>query len=434
MNYIIFGNIKQVFMSISPRLKKIIIAIIFLGLIVFFGYLLWKLFFQAETITPGQQINSSSTVSGLPSAGTGGNTVGNITGSGNLPGGDNPIASGTPIGTPSSEASAPSPTASGGLTAVSALISSQVLDPTVSSDGGIRYYNKDDGHFYKLDDNGKAVKMSDKVFHEADSVTWSPSGDKAIISYPDKSKIMYNFSTDKQVTLPSYWQDFSFSGDSEQIVAKSIGLDVENNWLIVSGSDGSKATALEDIGANADTVYPSWSPNNQIVAMYTKGVDFNRQEIYFVGLNGENFKSTLVEGRGLQTQWSTAGDTLLYSVYNTADEMKPRLWIVDATADSIGENRRSFNLQTWASKCTYATDTEIYCAVPEELQAGAGMFPELADQTKDNLYKIDLATGTQKLIAIPNGAYNISQILVPEDQKTLYFTDKSTQLIYKVEL
>jgi hypothetical protein len=421
-------------MNISPRFKKIIIITIFLALIGFFGYLLWKLFFTSNVIVPGGQTTTTSSVSGLPSAGLGGNNIGDITGSGNLPGGETATSSGTPVGTPNPEASAPSKTATGGITSVSPLIGSQVLNPTVSSDGSVRYYNKDDGLFYKLDDSGNVVKMSDKVFHEADSVTWSPSGDKAIITYPDKSKIMYNFSTEKQVTLPSYWEGFSFSGDSEQIVAKSIGTDVENNWLIVAGSDGTKATALEDIGANAATVYPSWSPNNQIVAMYTKGVDFNRQEIYFVGLNGENFKSTMVEGRGLEYQWSTEGDTLLYSVYNTTDEMKPRLWIVDASADTIGENRRSFNLQTWASKCTYATDTEIYCAVPEELEAGSGMFPELADKTKDNLYKIDLKTGTQKLIAIPDGAYNVSQIVVPEAQNALYFTDKSTQLIYKVDL
>lgn len=421
-------------MNISPRFKKIIIIIIFIGLIAVFGYLLWKLFFQNTATTPGGQITPTSSIAGLPAAGTGGGNIGDLSGTGNLPSGETPISSGTPVGNPNPEASSPSQTATGGLTSVIPVVSSQVLDPTVSSDGSVRYYNRDDGFFYKLDKNGQAVKMSDKVFHQADSVTWSPSGDKAIITYPDKSKIMYDFAAAKQVTIPSYWQDFSFSTNDNQIVAESIGVDVENNWLIVAGSDGSKATAIEDIGANAGTVYPSWSPNNQIIAMYTKGVDFNRQEIYFVGLNGENFKSTLIEGRGLQTKWSTKGNTLLYSVYNTSDEMKPRLWIVDATADTIGDNRRSFNLQTWADKCTYATDTEIYCAVPEELQAGAGMFPELADKTKDNLYKIDLKTGTQKLIAIPDGAYNVSQILVPEDQNALYFTDKTTQMIYKVAL
>jgi len=55
-------------------------------------------------------------------------------------------------------------------------------------------------------------------------------------------------------------------------------------------------------------------------------------------------------------------------------------------------------------------------AVPESLDRGAGLFPEMADKTKDNLYKIDLKTGVKKLIAVPTDAFNISQIMVPTSQ------------------
>jgi hypothetical protein len=171
-----------------------------------------------------------------------------------------------------------------------------------------------------------------------------------------------------------------------------------------------------------------------MVAMYTEGIDANSQNVFFVGLNGENFKSTVIEGRGLQYQWSTNGDKLLYSVYNTNDSSNPRLWIVDSTSDTIGENRKSFSLQTWASKCTFASDTEVYCAVPNSLPEGSGLFPDLADKTEDSLYKIDLTTGTQKLIAIPDGSYNISKVVVSTDQSSLYFTDKFSGSIYKVKL
>jgi len=181
------------------------------------------------------------------------------------------------------------------------------------------------------------------------------------LNYPDGSKIIYNFTTKKQVTLPKHWQNFSFSPGSDQIVAKSMGLDVENRYLITANSDGSQAKALEAIGANDKTVYPAWSPGGQIVAMYTQGVDFDRQEVFFVGQNDENFKSTVVEGRGFQSQWSTAGDHLLYSVYSTTNDLKPLLWLVDAKSDTIGQNRTNLDLQTWANKCTFASDTEVYC-------------------------------------------------------------------------
>jgi hypothetical protein len=414
-------------MNFFARYKKIFLILGFLGLVFLVGYLLWRVFFLAETVLP-TATTTPGIISGLPTAGPGGETTNGTTEPGALPAGTAIPIAGAP------DPNEPNTIAVGGLTKTTAVTQSPTVSPTLSSDGQVQYYNKDDGLFYKIDENGQAVLLSDKVFHNVENVVWAPTKDKAIIEYPDGNKILYNFSTKKQVTLPSYWEDFSFAPASDKIVSKSLGLDAENRWLMVSNDDGSQAKALENIGTNDKTVYPSWSPNNQVAAMYTKGVDFNRQEVFFIGLNGENFKSTVVEGRGFESQWSTTGDRLLYSVYNSADDMKPRLWIVDASGDTISQNRKSFDIETWADKCTFASNTEIYCAVPESLEKYSGLLPELAANTKDNLYKIDLTTGAKKLIAVPDGTYNISQIMVPSGQDTLYFTDNKTSQIYQIKL
>ncbi len=419
-------------MNFFARYKKLLLILAFLLVIFILGYFIWQLFFKTTEIitTPGAVPGISG---GLPQAGLGGNLGDEFTGPGNLPGdqtGETLVGPGA-IGPGITE---PNTIAVGGLTKTTALSKSPALDPTISANGTIQYYDRSDGHFYRVDKNGNLTLLSDKVFHQVNNVVWAPNKNEAILEYPDGSKILYNFNTQKQVTLPAHWQEFSFSPSSDKIVAKSLGLDPENNWLVISNDDSSQAKALEALGNNADTVYPSWSPNNQIVAMYTKGVDFDRQEVFFVGLNDENFKSTIVEGRGFQSQWSTTGDRLLYSVYHTRDDLKPRLWIVDAKGDTISQNRRSFDLQTWANKCTFASNSEIYCAVPESLDRGSGLFPELANKTKDDLYKIDLSTGTKKLIAVPDGAFNVSQIMVPTAQDYLYFTDKTTGLIYTIKL
>lgn len=421
-------------MGILARLKKPLLILLFIGLIIFFGYLLWRFFFQSDSLTlPDRQTATSTSSGGLPIIGPGGEVGGEITGPGGLPTIDGPATS-TPIGQPDPQSTAPTIIAEGGITQTLPIVQSSVLNPELSSNGNVRYYNKEDGRFYTVDENGNIIRLSDKVFHSVENITWAPSADKAILEYPDGSKIMYNFATEKQATLPSHWEDFSFATDNEQITAKSIGLDEDNRWLIVANSDGSKATAIAPVGARANYMYPSWSPNNQIIAMYTKGIDFDKQEVFFVGLNGENFKSAVVEGRGLETQWSPTGNTLLYSVYHSRDEYKPRLWIVNTNGDSIGSGRRNLDINTWAEKCTFASNTEVYCAVPETLEAGAGLVPEAADQTKDDLYKIDLTTGAKTLIAVPNGAYNISEIIVPPSQDNLYFTDKSSEMIYQIKL
>jgi streptogramin lyase len=114
--------------------------------------------------------------------------------------------------------------------------------------------------------------------------------------------------------------------------------------------------------------------------------------------------------------------------------MNPSLWLVDAQGDNSGQNRTNLSLSTWASKCTFASNSEVYCAVPKNLPEGSGLFPELADKTSDLLYKIDTVTGSKKLIAIPENASNISNIMVASDQKVLYFTDQLTGQIYSIQL
>lgn len=420
-------------MNFFSKYKKIFLIFGFIAVTIFLGWLLYKFFFQS-TITLNLEITGTSTSTGsLPLSGEGGSQISTTTtGTGSIPGNEN--APFNPLNSTQPDNTAPSDTALGGLTKVSALTKSPGLGSTLSATGGVQYYNKDDGYFYKIDKNGKEVKMSDRVFHDVSAITWAPSKDKAILEYPDGSKILYNFETKKQVTYPKYWENFSFSPQSDQVIAKSIGLDPGNRFLTIASDDGSKAVNLEEIGLNADKVQASWSPNNQIVATYTKGLDFDRQEVFFVGLNGENFKSTIVEGRGLNYTWSTTGDRLLYSVYNTRSDMKPALWVVDAQGDTINENRHSLEINTWADKCTFASNTEIYCAVPTTLDSGAGLVREIADKASDELYKIDLTTGTKQLIAIPNGSFNVNNLMVNSNQDQLIFSDKNTGLIYKVNL
>lgn len=411
-------------MTFSPRLKKFLQIFIFLIIVVLLGWLIWRFFFRSLSVSePVPSSVNTSGVGNLPGAGEGNVNV-KSDGDTQLPGGG-----GAPTGSEVSDS------ALGGLTKAQALSNDPGLAVTLAGDRtGVQYYNQKDGYFYKLDSSGNPTKLSDQVFHNVSTVTWAPDKTKAIMQYPDGSQILYDFSANKQTSIPKHWQDFSFSPDSSALVSKSLGTDPGNRYLIVSKDDGSQAQAVEEIGTNGKNIYPSWSPNNQVVALWTKGLDFDRQEVFFLGLNKENFKSTIIEGRGFQSQWSPTGNELLYSVYNSGNAMNPRLWIVGASGDNIGQNRTDLSINTWSNKCTFSGETTLYCAVPENLPEGAGLFPELADRTKDDLYQIDLISGQTKLVAVPDGSYNISQVMVSDNQKFLYFTDKQSGKIYKINL
>lgn len=412
-------------MDFLKEYKKIFIAVGFILIVFILGYLLYALFFKpapAPVIT-GEPA-ATSTPGGLPVAkpGTGQTTpVGQPTEG--LPG---------ETGLPASQSSA---IALGGLTETLELSPAPSLAATLALNGAdLQYYNKQDGKFYRLTKDGKASLLSDTAFHEVEKITWSPDKNKAILEYPDQAKIIYDFKNNQQISLPKHWQDFNFSPDGSKIVLKSLADDPANRWLAVVDSTGASAQRIAALGDNADTVYPSWSPNNQTVAMYTEGISYDRQKVYFVGLNNENFKALTIEGRGFMSKWTPRGDRLLYSVYSSSSDLKPELWIANAQGENIGAGRNKLAIQTWADKCVFSAASEIYCAVPESLEEGAGLFPDLAKNTKDNLYKIDAQTGLKKLIAIPDGDFSMSDLIVSDNGYYLYFTDANTGKINKIKL
>lgn len=416
-------------MEFFERYKKIFSVLAFLIVVILLGYLLYVTFFKSSVEGPTEIPEQGTTTAGLPVADIGtGKQTGNIGQPGNIGGipDKNQTANqpGSPV-TPIDEI------ASGGLTKTERLTDTPSFN-IARNGNGVSYYDAGDGKFYTIDPNGKKVPMSDKVFYNVSNVNWSPTRNKAILEYPDKSKIIYDFQKNKQITLPKHWQDFSFSPNSENIVLKSLGNDPDNRWLAVTDGNGGNVKALKQIG-DAATVYPDWSPNQQSIATYTNGEGLDTQKVYFVGLNGENFKAATIEGRDFRSKWAPEGDRLLYSVYSSASNLKPTLWVVDAHGDSIGNNRQKLNIDTWANKCVFSDRETLYCAVPKTLEEGSGMFPQMAQNTPDTIYRVNTSTGFKEQIAIPEGDHTIGQITTSEDGKTLFFNDTSGS-IFKINL
>ncbi len=264
------------------------------------------------------------------------------------------------------------------------------------------YYDPDSGQFYSIDRVGNKEPLTDQIFYNIDTINWSPNKDRAIIEYPDGFKIMYDFDKKKQYTLPRNWQEFSWNKTGGQIAFKSIGEYAENNWLAIAKPDGSQARPIEHLGVNADKVIVSWSPNNQVVAFSSTGEPRGtwEQEMILIGQNQENFRSLIIDGRGFELKWSPRGDKIAYSIYSSNSSYQPRLYLVNAQGDEIGNDKKDLNLATWAHKCTFNQNgNTLYCAVPKELPEGAGLVLELAENARDDFYQINVATGNVSFLA-----------------------------------
>jgi hypothetical protein len=400
------------------NIKRILLILAFIVVTLGIGYALYYFFFRAPSAVPKKISNVNVSVSGLPTA---------------LPGAPK-VAVNVNVGLP--PVPSVSPVANGGVTAVTPVAPVPTVGASISATGQMNYYDSVDGKFYRIGANGVPVALSNNTFFNVSNATFSPQGNQAIIEYPDGSKIMFDFSKNQQVTLPSQWEDFGFSPNGSQIVAKSLGVDPNTHFLITANPDGSNAQPFQELGDNQDQVQVAWSPNNDILATSTTGppLGADRQTVYFLGQYGQNFKSMAVEGLNFQPQWDPNGQQMVYSVAGSGSDFKPDLWVVDAQGDSIGADRHNLNVNTWANKCTFSDPQTMYCAVPDDLPEGAGLQPDIANSTPDTIYKIDVSTGAQTKVAIPEGTHTISKIMITPDQKTMYFTDQGTGVLNKISL
>ncbi|OGH87530.1 MAG: hypothetical protein A3J93_03310 [Candidatus Magasanikbacteria bacterium RIFOXYC2_FULL_42_28] len=306
---------------------------------------------------------------------------------------------------------------------------------SLDKNGSLRYYDAGEGKFYRVLPNGEIKELSGQVFYNVQNVTWAPSNNKAILEYPDGNKTLYNFEMQKQYAVPQHWDDFTFSPDSRQYGAKSLGLSPENRWLVISNDDGTGSKLIAALGENEKKVTMNWSPSRQVIAFSQTGepLGAERHEVLFLGLNNENFKSTIVEGNDFRPNWSPTGKKLLYSVYSARTDYKPELWLVDSYGDQIGDNRQMLKLNTWADKCAFADDTTLFCAVPRSLPQGAGILPEVASGIYDDVYKIDVKTGLNTSIPM-GGDYQINSIFYDQSQNRVIFTADNSSGVFEAQL
>ncbi|MDA0207887.1 MAG: hypothetical protein O3B64_00565 [bacterium] len=399
----------------SPRIKQLLQITVFLFVAFLMGLGLYFLFFRS-----GPQLNPSPD---LPAEGAT-NT------SPNLPSSN----SGTPVtGIDTDEEIEQAPDASqvadGGDVLTVQLTSSDIIAPTTVVSGSVRYYDPADGRFYEIDRNGNVTLIASRAFQGAESISLNNGGDSAAIEFPDGSNVLYNLNTNEQTSLPDHWEDFGFSGEGDELASKAIGLDPNNRTLVATSTDGSRTRTIAPLGTNSDKVTINWSPNNTIVGFSQTGsaqTGFGREQIFLIDENGNEEGALVVEGGSFSARWAPSGNYILYSVAETNNDYRASLWYTRGSGD-VGSERRRINLETWVEKCTFASESVVYCAVPRNGQAYSGFDPEDVF-SPDDVYEINVKTGATRMIGSPVLDLRLFNLSVSADGRDLYFTDQAGRL------
>ncbi len=410
----------------NEQTKRILMIAGFIILVGGMGYALYYFFFRTPPATPVPVYTPQGVSGQLPQAGgfVGSTTTGQGGGQG-LPG----------IGSVPQNLQLPSnaPAESPQTQRLNDRVSTHI---SLAQNGNLRGYNQFDGKFYKISSDGQSTLMSNQAFPDVQDVRWGNVSDKAVMMFPDGSKILYDFAKQQQSTLPKHWDDFGFSPNDAQVAAKIIGNNDSNRFLTIANPDGTGAKLIAELGDNHDKVHVSWSPNDQMVAYSFTGdpLGYNQQAIVMVGKHEENFKNLIVEGRGFVPNWSPSGNALLYSVWNSDSGYRPTLWVSGANSSNINDGRRSFSLNTWADKCAWQAEDTIVCAVPTEIRTGSGLQRSLQEGVPDTIVKMNVNTGATVNLGQPQGNPTIMNPVISKDGSELYYGDPAAGGLYKFRL
>jgi len=418
----------------KERTKKILLILLFIAITFLIAFILYYLFFR-PFIAPPPPAPPIAVVppTGLPAVPPAIN-IPALPAVPIVPPGIRPEIPTVPV-VPTVPGPTISNTATGGITSFNTLVDTQTANPVLAANGrDLNYYDATTGFFYTITPDGQKKLFSDQPFKNVSNSVWSPNRQKVILEYPDGSKQLYDFNQKKSITLPSNWVDFVFSNDNKMIGFKNFRIDPENRYIAIANANGGNYQELQAIGDRQLDVHMTWSPNNKYIALYRDSLDSGRSEIYPIGFNNENYNKLIVEGRDFRFLWTPTGNKLVYSVFNSLSNYNPNLWVANTSPDALGTGRMSLDLSTWADKCAVASETIIYCAVPRTLEMGSGFRPDMADETPDDFYKIDLSTNRKELIAQPLFPTTVNQIFVSSDNKILYWQEKTSGQIKKLNL
>jgi len=425
----------------SERFKKILYVIGFLLLSILIAFLIYFLFFRGfvteDPIDLGDEIEDpTGSTGGLSGSPEGGQNIIDIDIEGEDK--DSSLAPEEDIEGTEEEYESPSKLADGGKTLTEIVSFENTYNPILSPGGDILSYDKNTGEFSRLNiETGESILFDNISYKGAENIEWSPDSAKVLVEFPDGSNVIYDFNKNRQYVLPTNWYNFDFTKDSSGLVFLTESTDPKKRWLSTSDIDGSNYKPIENLGENERFVDVIYSPNDQYIALSRTGKPLGlwRQQVVPIGLNDENFKAIEIEGRNYHPIYTPDGTKMVYDCYNLASNYKPVLYVVDVAPGSVGLNHFSLDINTWVSKCTFNNSgSYLFCAVPRDLPEGTGLFEEFSKDTVDDIYLININTGSSIKLAEPTIKVNIDSIFLSEDQSVLYYTDSSFGSIYSINL
>ena len=227
----------------------------------------------------------------------------------------------------------------------------------------------------------------------------------------------------------------AWSGLGDKIIYKYFDAKTSKRSLEISDPDGKNWRKIADITSFGLSISPV--PGSSDISFWPTPDAFTATSANLIGFNGENKKEILKDKFGADLLWSPDGKTAAVSSTDQKGGHKTDL----ALMNSDGGQFQSLNFPTFTKKCAWSADSKyLYCATPGNVPPSAILpndWQEGKIQTADTFWKLEIATGKKERLIDPakiNGSFDVLNPFLSQDEKTLFFTNKTDGKLYKLSL
>lgn len=318
-------------------------------------------------------------------------------------------------------------------------INESLLGAAVSEDGSIYYYSLDDQSLKKasLEGKDKSILLSSLPGLPI-RIIWSPKKDRVLLLLNQANgQPLWHFAdlaTKTLVPLKPEIGRLAWNNLGDKIFYQYTDPKTNARTLNIANPDGTEWKKLADLKNDS---FIAAIPRSTSVSFWNKPSALEKTSFESISLTGENRRTLLSDKFGADYLWSPNGEKVLVNV----SVEKGGGSILLNSMNSDGGEFHSLSIPTLVSKVVWSEDSKtLYYALPGSLPENAMLPDDYFNKpiaTKDTFWKIDTSTGKQiRLIDLKDITQNMdsSDLFLSPNEDALFFTERTTRKLYRIDL
>lgn len=317
-------------------------------------------------------------------------------------------------------------------------LNEEVVGAVTSANGDLYYYSVSDEEIKKSTIEGRDKQtILSNLPGSVERLVWSPTRDQVLIALRQGSSLRWHHLEIASKTLTPLKPAISrvtWSQNGEKIYYQYLASNGERS-LDTANPNGSNFSTLIKMGTMDNFIESI--PQSSKVSFWTRPSGLESTSFETVEKDGSGRKVLLTGRYGADYLWAPNGKSVLFSASRTKAGSDVSLAIMNEDGGEI----RDLSIPTLISKVAWSKDSKtIYYALPGNLPPESVLPNDYYQKplySEDTFWKIDTETGQKsRILELDEVAAPLdsSDLFLSPKEDILFFTDRKTKRLYRIEL